>query len=77
MPNLPLEPEGVNTSLLFLGLLFGSIGTGYCVYGRRQSAVVPFLCGVLLIGIPYFIASVAALVVVGVVLAALPFFIKF
>jgi hypothetical protein len=66
----------VSTSLLFLGLLFGAIGTGYCVYGRRQSAVIPFLSGVLLIGIPYFVASIAVLVVVGVVLAALPFFVK-
>ena len=66
----------MRTTLLFLGLLFGSIGAGYCVYGRRQLALIPFLSGLLLIGIPYFIASVTALVVVGVVLAALPFFVK-
>jgi hypothetical protein len=66
----------VSTSLLFLGLLFGSVGMGYCVYGRRQRAVVPFLCGLLLIGVPYVILNVAALVVVGVLLAALPFFIR-
>lgn len=66
----------MSTSLLFLGLLFGSLGAGYCVYGRRQGAVVPFVSGLILIGIPYFIASVAVLVVVGVVLAAVPFFVK-
>jgi hypothetical protein len=66
----------MSASLLFLGLLFGSLGAGYCVYGRRQRAVVPFVAGLLLIGIPYFIASVAALVAVGLVLAALPFFVK-
>ena len=66
----------MSTSLLFLGLPFGSIGAGSCVYGRRQRALIPFLSGLLLIGVPYFIASVAALVVVGVVLAALPFFVK-
>lgn len=66
----------MSTSLLFLGLLFGSLGAGYCVYGRRQRAVVPFVSGLLLIGIPYFIASVAVLVGVGVVLAAVPFFVK-
>jgi hypothetical protein len=66
----------MSTSLLFLGLLFGSLGAGYCVYGRRQRALIPFLSGLLLIAIPYFIASVAALLVVGVVLAALPFFVK-
>jgi hypothetical protein len=67
----------MSTSLLFLGLIFGSIGTGYCIYGRRQVAIIPFVSGLLLIGIPYFITSVAALIAAGVVLAALPFFFKF
>jgi len=66
----------MSTSLLFLGLLFGSLGAGYCVYGRRQRALVPFIAGLLLIGIPYFIASVAVLFAVGVVLSAVPFFVK-
>ena len=66
----------MSTSLLFLGLLFGSLGAGYCVYGRRQRALVPFVAGLLLIGIPYFIASVAVLIAVGVVLAAIPFFVR-
>ena len=66
----------MSTSILFLGLLFGSLGAGYCVYGRRQRALVPFVAGVLLIAIPYFIANVAALVAVGVLLATVPFFIK-
>jgi hypothetical protein len=66
----------VSTSLLFLGLLFGSIGMGYCVYGRRQHALIPFLCGLLLMAVPYLISNVAALVGAGAVLAALPFFVK-
>ena len=66
----------MSTSLLFLGLLFGSLGAGYCVYGRRQRAIVPFVAGLLLIGIPYVIASVTSLVAVGVILAAVPFFVK-
>jgi hypothetical protein len=66
----------MSTSLLFLGLLFGSIGMGYCVYGRRQHALVPFLCGLFLMAVPYLISNVAALVGTGAVLAALPFFVK-
>jgi hypothetical protein len=46
------------------------------VYGRRQQALIPFLCGLLLIAIPYFISNVAALVATGVVLAAVPFFVR-
>lgn len=66
----------MSTSLLFLGLIFGSIGTGYCIYGKRQSAVVPFLCGVRLIGVPYFIDNVTALITTGVVLAVVPYFVR-
>lgn len=66
----------MSTSLLFLGLLFGSVGLGYCVYGRRQHALVPFVCGLLLMAVPYLIFNVAALVAAGVVLAVLPFFVK-
>ena len=65
----------MSTSVLFLGLIFGSLGMGYCVYGRRQRSLVAFFCGLFLIAVPYFIVNLAALVVVGVVLAALPFFV--
>ena len=64
----------MSTSLLFLGLIFGCIGMGYCVYGRRQHSLVPFACGVLLMAVPYFIGNVAGLVAAGVLLAAVPFF---
>ncbi|HEY7238318.1 MAG TPA: hypothetical protein VH600_04055 [Burkholderiales bacterium] len=65
----------MSTSVLFLGLIFGSLGMGYCLYGRRQHSLAALLCGLLLMGVPYFISNLAALVAVGVVLAALPFFI--
>ncbi|MEO7337803.1 MAG: hypothetical protein ABIV63_14590 [Caldimonas sp.] len=63
----------MSTSLLFLGLFFGCVGAGYCVYGRRQHAVVPFLCGLLLIGLPYLIGNATILLLVGALLAAAPF----
>jgi len=66
----------VSPALLLLGVLFGSVGLGYCVYGRRQHALVPFLSGLLLMVVPYFIANVAALIATGVVLAALPFVVR-
>ncbi|HTP74887.1 MAG TPA: hypothetical protein VML58_21945 [Burkholderiaceae bacterium] len=66
----------MSTSALFVGLLFGSLGMGYCVYGRRQHALVPFVCGLLLIAVPYLIANAAGLAAVGALLAALPFIVK-
>ncbi|MCG3190294.1 MAG: hypothetical protein LKCHEGNO_02967 [Burkholderiaceae bacterium] len=66
----------VSSTLLLLGVLFGSLGLGYCVYGRRQQALVPFLAGLALIALPYLITNVAGLIATGVVLAALPFVVR-
>ena len=61
---------------LWWGLLFGSIGLGYLVYGRRQKAAVPLLCGIALIAFPYFVANVWAMLVVGALLLAVPWFVR-
>lgn len=57
------------------GLLFGSIGLGYVLYGRKQRRPLPFGCGLLLMAFPYFIANTTALVAVGIALSALPYFV--
>lgn len=66
----------MNAPLLFLGLIFSSVGLGYCVYGRRQRALVPFLCGLALLVIPYLMANALALAAAGALIAAVPFFLR-
>lgn len=66
----------MNASLLLWGVLFGSLGLGYFIYGKKQGAVVPLLCGLGLMVFPYFIASTWLLVGVGVALAARPYFLR-
>ena len=66
----------ITASSLLLGLLFGSIGLGFFVYGRKQRAVVPLLCGLGLMVVPYFIASALLLFGVGAVLVAIPYFVR-
>lgn len=66
----------MNASLLLWGVLFGSLGLGYFIYGKKQGAVMPLLCGLGLMVFPYFISSTWLLVGVGVVLAALPYFVR-
>lgn len=61
---------------LLWGLLFGSVGLAYLVYGRRQGTIVPYISGLALIAFPYFVSSTLALVAVGVVLIALPYFLR-
>lgn len=67
----------VDTASLLWGLLFGSVGLGYFIYGRNQKALVPALCGVALMVFPYFVSSILLLVVVGAGLMAVPFFVRF
>ena len=66
----------MNQSLLLWGLLFGSLGLGFFVYGKRQKAVVPLLCGLALMIVPYFVSSSLLLVIVGSALVAVPYFVR-
>jgi hypothetical protein len=66
----------LSTATLLWGVLFGSIGLGFFVYGRRQKVVVPLLVGLALMIFPYFIPNTIALVTLGVVLIAIPYFVR-
>lgn len=65
-----------STSTLMWGIIFGSIGLGFFVYGKKQKAVIPFISGIGLIVVPYFISNIYLLVLSGIVLIALPYFIR-
>ena len=67
----------MDTSSLLWGLLFGSFGFGFFLYGKNQKALVPALCGVVLMIFPYFISSTLLLVAIGAGLIAIPYFIRF
>lgn len=68
--------ESGSTAVLLWGLLFGSIGFGFFLYGKKQKAVVPLVTGIALCVVPYFIANVYILIGVGVVLMAIPYFVR-
>ncbi len=67
----------MSVSTLVWGMLFGAIGVGYFIYGKRQAALVPLVCGIALMVFPYFLSSAWALVLVGVALMAIPYFVRF
>ncbi|TAJ81305.1 hypothetical protein EPO44_17920 [bacterium] len=56
--------------------LFGSIGLGYFIYGKKQQKMVPLIAGIALCAYPYFISNVYAMVVVGIILTAVPWLIR-
>ena len=63
-------------ALLLWGLVFSSIGLGFFVYGKKQQRLVPFVCGLVLLICPYVVGSVPLLIVTGIVLMAIPYFVR-
>jgi hypothetical protein len=66
----------MEVSTLLWGVLFSSVGLGFFIYGKKQRAPVPLVCGIALMIYPYFIPNVFALVAIGIVLSAIPYFLR-
>lgn len=66
----------MNASTLLWGVLFGSIGLGFFIYGRKQRAIVPLVCGLALMAFPYFVSDTVLLILVGAMLMAIPYFVR-
>ena len=62
---------------LAIGILTGAIGTGYFMYGKRQTKFAPLLAGMALCVYPYFVDSTRWLIVIGAALMAAPFVVDF
>ena len=61
---------------LICQLLFSAAGAGYFIYGRKQRATVPLVCGLVLMVFPYFVSSTLLLMTLGVILMVLPYFVR-
>jgi hypothetical protein len=63
-------------TLVMLSVFLSSIGAGNCLYGKKQRQVVPLLTGLALCVCPYCLSNGYAIVVVGLILTAVPWFIR-
>ncbi len=66
----------MNEATLWWGMLFGAIGLGYFIYGKRQAAALPLVCGIGLMVFPYFVSNSWLLFAIGAALMAVPVFIR-
>jgi hypothetical protein len=64
-------------SSILSGVLFGSIGMGYLVYGKKQQRGIALLSGALLCVFPYFVSNAFLMVLIGFVLIAIPFVVRY
>jgi len=46
-----------DASFLFASLLWGSVGVGYFIYGKKSGATMPMIGGVLMIAASYVVSS--------------------
>jgi hypothetical protein len=47
----------LNANFLFASLVWGSIGVGYFIYGKKQQSFSAMIGGILMVAVSYFIGS--------------------
>lgn len=68
---MDLSALNFSAGTLFASLIWGSIGVGFTIYGKKQSAFIPMIGGLALVAISYFISSplYMSLTAVGILVA--------
>ena len=61
---------------LMLSLLFGMIGTGMFMYGKKAGRMVPLGAGLALMVVPYFLSNLVVMLVVCAGLSAAPWVVR-
>jgi len=64
-----------SASTLFIGILTGAIGIAYFIYGKKQERIAFLAAGVGLCIYPYLVGGLVLQILIGLGLAAVPFFI--
>jgi hypothetical protein len=59
-----------DVNVLFASVVWGSIGVGYFIYGKRQQSWVPLLGGVLMVAVSYFARTALVMSVLEIGLMA-------
>jgi len=59
-----------DSSTLIASLFWGSVGSGFAIFGWKQKSMVPLYGGLAMVGVSYFIGSALVMSLVSVVLIA-------
>jgi hypothetical protein len=66
----------MDSTTLFISLLFGSIGMAMLMYGKKAERLVPVGAGLALMVVPYCIPNAIALLIVCCVLTVTPWLLR-
>ncbi len=74
------EKPGTNTedgTSMFMTMIWGAIGTGYFIFGKKQSRFTFLICGVGLMVFPFFVSDFMLSMILGLAMSLAPFKIEF
>ncbi len=57
-----------DVNFLYASLLWGTVGAGFCLYGKKQAATVPLAGGLVMVALSYFVPSALLMSLLGVAL---------
>ncbi len=60
----------MNMDTLWASMLWGAVGSGFAIYGKKQGRPVPLVGGLAMIGATYFCETALVMSIVGVALTA-------
>lgn len=67
----------LNANYLFASLIWGSVGMGYFIFGKKQQSFVPMIGGLVMIGVSYFVGSALVMsLICGAIIAAVYLLVK-
>ena len=59
-----------DSSVLFASLFWGSIGSGYFIYGKKQRSWPPMAGGIAMIAVSYFVGLVSLMSLASIAIMA-------
>lgn len=73
---MPQNLLNISASTLVASLIWGSVGFGFCIYGKKQGVMIPFFGGIIMIGLSYFVDSALYMTLACIGLIALIFWLN-
>lgn len=67
----------LNGNYLFASLIWGSVGLGCFIFGKKQHSVVPLIAGLVMMGVSYFAGPVLVMsLICGAIVGAVYLLVK-
>ena len=66
----------LSASSLFASLIWGAIGGGFAIFGKKQRSTIPLVGGLAITAVSYFISSWALMSLASVVILVVMYWLK-